>query len=370
MEFGLSQEQLLIQDSFRGTLARLVTLDSIRDVSNGPQSMDKDLWTELVELGMPGLLIAEENGGIGLTLFDAAIVAIELGRSMAPVPFAATAVMAPLALKLAGSNAQRKEWLPKIAAGETIIGTAFNGARRGACVMAGNNRLKGRAAFSLDAEEADVLIIADAEENLYLVSADAAGLEYTHMPTIDGTRALTEILLEDVEAEPLGEGSKNHTAEIINAGRIVLAAESFGASEEMLHRAVNYSKERRQFDRVIGSFQAVKHLCAEMAAELQPCQALIWYAAYAFDSLPEEALLSGLLAKSHMDEVGRFVARTATEVHGGMGYTDLMGLHFWFKRIGFNRAQLGTPEKLRALAAELQGLGSTTAKSPQTAAAR
>ncbi|WP_288905378.1 acyl-CoA dehydrogenase family protein [uncultured Sneathiella sp.] len=96
----------------------------------------------------------------------------------------------------------------------------------------------------------------------------------------------------------------------------------------------------------------------------------MWYAAYAFDCLPEEAQLSGLLAKSHMDEIGRFVARTATEVHGGMGYTDLMGLHFWFKRIGFDRAQLGTPEKLRALAADLQGLTNTSAIPRQTAAAR
>ncbi len=374
MEFGLSQEQLLIQDSFRGTLERLVSLDTIRAVSNSSHSMDKDLWTELVELGMPGLLISEEDVGTGLTLFDAAIVAMELGRNMAPVPFVATAVMAPLALKLAGSDAQREKWLPRIAAGEVIIGMvlsdAIHGAKRGAGVTANNNKLSGQASFALDAAEADALIIADAEENLYLVSADAEGLECNHLPSIDGTRPLSDIILKDVEADPLGNGSKDGIAKIVNAGRIILAAESFGASEEMLHRAVDYAKERRQCDRVSGSFQAVKHLCAEMAAELQPCQALIWYAAYAFDSLPEEAELSGLLAKSHMDEIGRFVARTATEVHGGMGYTDLMGLHFWFKRIGFNRAQLGSPEKLRNLAAALQGLSGAADTLLQTAAAR
>ncbi|MBO0332016.1 acyl-CoA/acyl-ACP dehydrogenase [Sneathiella sp. CAU 1612] len=374
MEFGLSQEQLLIQDSFRGTLERLVTLDSIRTISNDSQAMDNDLWKHLVELGLPGLLVEEEDGGTGLSLFDAAVVAIELGRSMAPVPFVATAVMAPLALKLAGSTAQRKAWLPEIASGKTIVGMALadsvTGAGRGTAVTAANNRLKGRAPFTLDAAEADVLIMSDAENNLYLVRADASGLERVQTPTIDGTRPLCEIMLEDVAAEPLEGNGKDHLAEIINAGRIILAAESFGASEEMLRRAVDYAKERRQFDRVIGSFQAVKHLCAEMAAELQPCQSLIWYAAYAFDRLPEEAQLSGLLAKSHMDEIGRFVARTATEVHGGMGYTDLMGLHFWFKRIGFNRAQLGTPEKLRALAADLQGLTNTSAIPRQTAAAR
>ncbi len=97
-------------------------------------------------------------------------------------------------------------------------------------------------------------------------------------------------------------------------------------------------------------------MCAEMAAKIQPCQALIWHAGYAFDNAPRTAELGSFLAKSHMDDVGRFVARTATEVHGGMGFTDLMGVHYWFKRIGFNRAFLGGPAKLREQAAKLQGL--------------
>ena len=115
-------------------------------------------------------------------------------------------------------------------------------------------------------------------------------------------------------------------------------------------------KERRQFGRVIGSFQAVKHLCAEMAAELEPCRSLVWYAAYAFDAAPLEASLTAAHAKALSSEVGRFIARTATEVHGGMGITDLLGLHFWFKRIGLNRQLLGGPERVREIAAGLQGL--------------
>ncbi|MCY1359267.1 pimeloyl-CoA dehydrogenase, small subunit [compost metagenome] len=107
---------------------------------------------------------------------------------------------------------------------------------------------------------------------------------------------------------------------------------------------------------MIGSFQAVKHLCAEMAAALEPGRALVWYAAHAFDALPEEAALLAAHAKSHLSETGTFVARTATEVHGGMGITDLLGLHYWFKRIGFNRQLLGGPERVRHLAAEMQGL--------------
>ena len=124
----------------------------------------------------------------------------------------------------------------------------------------------------------------------------------------------------------------------------------------MLERAVAYAKERQQFGRVIGSFQAVKHLCAEMAAELEPARSLVWYAAYAFDHAPEDASVAAAHAKAHLSEIGRFVARTATEVHGGIGFTDALGLHYAFKRIGLNRQLLGGPERVRALAAEMQGL--------------
>jgi alkylation response protein AidB-like acyl-CoA dehydrogenase len=109
----------------------------------------------------------------------------------------------------------------------------------------------------------------------------------------------------------------------------------------MLDKAVAYAKERRQFDRVIGSFQAVKHMCAEMAAELEPCRSLVWYAAYAFDAAQADASLMAAHAKALTSEVGRFVARTSTEVHGGMGITDLLGLHFWFKRLGRTGACAG-----------------------------
>jgi alkylation response protein AidB-like acyl-CoA dehydrogenase len=119
---------------------------------------------------------------------------------------------------------------------------------------------------------------------------------------------------------------------------------------------VAYAKERKQFGRVIGSFQAVKHMCAEMAAGLEPCRSLVWYAAHAQDHVPQESRMMACHAKAHLAEVGQFVAKTATEVHGGMGFTDLVGLHFWFKRIGANRQLLGSPELVRAEAARVQGL--------------
>lgn len=359
MFFGLSEEQLLIQESFRGQLSKSVDLDLLRKHARSGKGTDAAIWDELVSLGLPGLLTSEEYGGSGLDLIEAAIVAIELGRSMAPVPYVGTAIMAPLALALAAGPDQQQEWLPRLAAGEVTIGVALAevaaGARRNATVLSINNRLNGKAPFTLDGATAVAFIVADAAGRLYLVRSDASGLTRDIQTSIDITRPLCELQLENVAAEPLPNATPEIVERILNAGRVILAAESFGACEEMLRRAVDYSRERRQFGRVIGSFQAIKHLCAEMAAELQPCQSLVWYSAYAADHLPDEAALSALLTKSHMDEVGRFVSRSAIEVHGGMGYTDLMGLHYWFKRIGFNRAQLGSPETLRMRAAKLQG---------------
>jgi len=354
----------MIQDSFRGLLDRNVTLESIRRISTGNEPFDAALWQELVGLGMTALLIPEQYGGAALGLIEAVVVAEELGKRAAPVPYAGTAVVAPLAIMLMADETQKSEWLPKLADGTVRIGIALSelasGARRGSGLIAENGSLTGTASFVVDAADVDAFIVADSQQGFHLVSADSIGLEITHFSTIDGTRPIAELKFQNVQASGLRQTTPDKIDRVLSAGRIVLAAESFGAGEEMLRQAVAYAKERKQFDRAIGSFQAVKHMCAEMAAELQPCQALILYAAYAFGANADDtddAVLSALLAKSQMDDVGRFVARTATEVHGGMGYTDLMGLHFWFKRIGFNRATWGAPEKLRADAARLQGLG-------------
>ncbi|MDZ7685234.1 MAG: acyl-CoA dehydrogenase family protein [Gammaproteobacteria bacterium] len=145
----------------------------------------------------------------------------------------------------------------------------------------------------------------------------------------------------------------------LDIGRLVLAADTLGASQYMIDAAIEYSKQREQFNRPIGSFQAVKHMCAEMTAALEPCRSLVWYAGHALDHVPEEARVTVCQAKAHLADVGKFVAKTATEVHGGMGFTDLLGLHYWFKRIGYNRQMLGAPEIVREEAAAEQGLVST-----------
>jgi alkylation response protein AidB-like acyl-CoA dehydrogenase len=355
MRFALSEDQTLLQDSVGRTLADLSPLDRVRKFADGNEAAAPDIWAGLAELGLPGLLVAEEHGGLGLGLIEAALAAEALGRVVAPTPFLGSAVLAPLALQLAGSAEQQARWLPKLAAGQAIAGVAISepiaGAREDAGVTARDGRLTGKALFALDAPGADLLIVADRAGGLHLaLSAETA----EPMSSIDATRRLTELTFKDTAAEPLA--SNQALARLRDAAWVMLAADTLGAAQAMLDKAVAYAKERKQFGRTIGSFQAVKHLCAEMAAELEPARALVWYAAYAFDHAPDEAPLMAAHAKAHLSEIGRFVARTATEVHGGIGMTDLLGLHYWFKRIGQNRQLLGGPERVREAAARLQGL--------------
>ena len=188
--------------------------------------------------------------------------------------------------------------------------------------------------------------------------AAAPGLEVQPLATLDATRSLAELRFRGVEpAERLGPagGAAAALAHAIDVARVLLAADLLGCCDRALELAVAYAMQRSQFERPIASFQAVKHLCAEMAAAIEPARALVWYAAHAFDSLPEEAALDAALAKAHLAEVATFVVRTATEVHGGIGFTDACDLHFWFKRAALGRQLLGGPARLRARAAELQG---------------
>jgi alkylation response protein AidB-like acyl-CoA dehydrogenase len=357
MRFALSDDQKMLQDSVARMLAEASPLDRVRRFAADPADAADDVWRAAADLGLTGLMVPEAYGGLGLGLVEAALASEALGAAVAPVAFLGVA-LAPLALMRGGSEAQRAEWLPKLAAGKVMAAVAISepiaGARDGAGLTAKGGKLSGKAMFAPGGLSAGLIVAADATGGLHLVRGDAPGLTRAPMPTIDDTRRLAELGFADTPAEPLN--ANDGLAALRDAAWVLLAADTLGASQAMLDKAVAYAKERRQFGRVIGSFQAVKHLCAEMAAELEPARALVWYAAYAFDHAPDEASLMAAHAKAHLAEIGRFIARTSTEVHGGIGITDLLGLHYWFKRIGLNRQLLGGPEKVREFAARAQGL--------------
>ena len=361
MFFGLSEEQEQFQDYVKKFLADNVSVDEIRKIAQGEdEDLRKEIYSGLINLGINALLVPEEHGGLGAGLLSAVAVAQGLGSGVGPIPFAGSYVMAPIALNLAGSAEQKQKYLPKIVSNEIKFGVGLSeyvAAREDAGIDLIKGKANGKALFVIDGEEADYFILANKGGVIFLVDAKDSGLEINKLTSVDKTRSYLELNLKDVAAEILPESENNPelAKKVVDAGRIIFAADSLGASENMIEQAVSYAKERKQFNRVIGSFQAVKHMCAEMAADLEPCYAMLWQAAHSFDNSPEEARLQACQAKSHISEVAKMISKKATEVHGGMGFTDLLGLHYWFKRIGLNRQLLGGPELVREEAAEIQG---------------
>lgn len=245
MEFGLSKEQELLQDSVGRLLDRIASLERVKRFVSGNEARAADVWAGLCDLGIPGMLIDEHLGGIGLGLLDAALVAETLGSRVAPAPFIATLAMVPIAIAQEGSEAQRSRWLPALAQGSIVAGAAVTeavGSRHGARVHSARSRLDGRALFVLDFE-ADVYLVADQRRALYLVEAGAAGLKRQALTTIDKTRRVGELVFDNVVGDLLpGSSDPEVCARVIDAGRIMLVADTLGAAQVMLTRAVEYSK--------------------------------------------------------------------------------------------------------------------------------
>ena len=359
MYFGLSEEQKSLEENINRFLADNASLDTIKAIANGEEDKAQPVHQGILDLGLSGLVIPEAYGGLELNMLFATVVAAALGSGTAPVPYAGSYVMAPLAINLAGSDDQKNQWLPKIAGGECVIGVGLSeyvGAREDAGIEFSNGKLSGRSLFLIDGKNADAYLLANKSGELFVIEASTPGIEVIELTTVDKTRTSIELILKNVDADLLsGSDDKSIIEKVLDAGRIMLAADTVGAAQVMLDKSVAYSLERKQFGRLIGSFQAVKHMCAEMAAELEPCHSMIWHAAHCFDNVPEEARLMACQTKSHISEVGQQISKTATEVHGGMGFTDELGLHYWFKRIGLNRQLLGSPELIREEAGRLQG---------------
>ena len=359
MYFGLSEEQQSLEDNIKKYLEDNASLDTIKEVAGGDSAKAENIHKGLVELGISGLMVPEQYGGLELDMLFASVVSGALGTGTAPVPYAGAYVMAPMALSLGGSESQKETWLPKIAGGEAVVGIGISeyvGAREDAAITFSNKSISGRCLFVIDAKNADAYILANKAGELYLVDAKAKGISVTELVTVDKTRPSIELNLKNVEAEllPGSENNQEVINKVLDAGRLMLSADSVGASQVMLDKAVAYSLERKQFGRVIGSFQAVKHMCAEMAAELEPCHSMIWHAAHCYDHDPSQARVLACHTKAHVSEVAKQISKTSTEVHGGMGFTDELGLHYWFKRIGLNRQLLGSPELVREEAAKIQ----------------
>ena len=349
MEFGLSDAQLLLRDSIRGLLDQRSSVERVREIMDTDAAHDPDLLGALGEQGVTGLLVDERWGGVGLGLLDAAVAAQEMGRAVTPLCFDASFVLAPLLVEAAASDEERERWLPGIAGGETIVapllGAAFD-----------RGRLQAHDLFVPAAHVADALLV-QAGEQAWLIPRDTDGLDIRTLFNVDETRRFAEVTLDhepDEDWRLAGSLDAPELDRAVQAARIALAADAVGACYRAIEIAVEYAQQREQFGRIIASFQAVKHLCAEMIADVDPIQSLVWQAAWAWDQRDADAAWLAPLLKAHASEIGTRTVTTATQVFGGMGFTWECDMHLYYKRVGYDRQMLGGPVEMRALAAERQ----------------
>jgi alkylation response protein AidB-like acyl-CoA dehydrogenase len=314
-------------------------------------------WRELQTMGLPAILVPEAQGGLGLGVLDAAVAAEALGWGCVPGGYASVAVMAPLLVRGCASATQQTSWLAAMARGEMRIAVALDTSDAAPPLSLARGRLTGRASGALDGDGATHFLVMPGNGHPVLVDAAARGVKAQVRPSLDRTRSLCDIDFDDAAADVLdtARDAPAVAQRALRAGRIVLAADALGAAQRMLDSAVAWAGERVQFGRVVGSFQGLKHTLAEAVTMLEPCRALVWQAAHAHDQDASDAALLACHAKAHVGDVTREVARMSTEAHGGMGFTELLGLHFWFKRCAYDRQVLGTPARCRDEAAHLQG---------------
>jgi alkylation response protein AidB-like acyl-CoA dehydrogenase len=357
VNFDTSEEQELLQQTVRQYVENECPPTQVRAVFDGDSGNDPSLWKGLMEMGIGGLYVPEVHGGAGLELIDVALVAETLGYGGVPGPFLGHA-LATVALALGGSDEQQARWLPRLASGDALgtvaLGEAAGVWRPEQWTLAGDTALSGEKHFVPNAGIADVLVVGTAGGGLALVERQAGGVAIEPYDGVDRARRMDSVRFDGAAAEPLAEGA-SAAERLVDAGLVVLAADAFGAASRLIDMSVEYAQTREQFGVTIGHFQALKHQLANMAVDIEPSRGLWWYAAHAFDHVPEDAARTAALAKAHITERAMQIARDAVEAHGGIGFTWECDVQIWFKRVMLDRAWLGTPSVHRERVAQLSG---------------
>lgn len=351
MNLDLNDEQIMLRDSLRKMLADQSSIKVVREMENDPVGYPASLWKSLAEMGITGLNLAEEYGGSGLGCVDLAVTFEELGRALCPAPVLETAVISAGVIAMAGSDAQKKEWLPRIAAGEAVLTPAFlelggsfksSGIRLKAELGADGYRLNGKKYFVSFAAAADRLLTlvrsgpGDEGIDILLVDPKAKGVTLTK----EDTHALDARYLVSFDnvVVPLsdrigaaGSGWKTWCG----VGFEMMVAQSawfVGCAAHDLELATTYAKERVQFDRPIGSFQAIAHQLADSATGIAGSRYLTWKAAWAKDSRRGDFPRLAATAFLRAAEAGRFATRTGQQIFGGIGFTNDLDVQLFFRR--------------------------------------
>ncbi len=356
MDFGLSEEQEMLQDTVRSFLENECPPPRLREIFDRGDGHEPDLWKGLVEMGLAGLVIDETYGGAGLELLDLALAQEVIGEGGLPGPFM-THSLAGLAISICGSDAQKQRWLPGLAEGQVATLALCEGAEGWSPeawqLTASKGVVSGAKTYVPHAAVAERFVVGLAGGALGVVEADAAGVTLTDQGGLDRSRPVARVEFDQAPVEVLEGG--DDVARVLDAGLCLLAADAFGAATKLIDITVEYAQTREQFGRKISEFQAVKHQLARLGLDIEPTRSLYWYAAHAFDHIEDDAARAAALCKSHVTDRAVAAGRMCVELHGGLGFTWECDVQIWLKRALFDRAFLGTPESLRARCADLAG---------------
>jgi alkylation response protein AidB-like acyl-CoA dehydrogenase len=371
INFELTQEQLELERTARRFFEQYAPVSETRALMSDETGFDRGVWQRLgAQLGLLGVHLPERWGGAGYGYTELGIVLQELGRVLYSGPFLSSAVMAGEAILASGDEGAAAEFLPGVVSGEEIGALAVAespGVFRESDVQVravkgdGGWTLRGRKPLVLDGEVATFLVVAarsDVGVSLFVVDAGAPGLVWRTLPALDQTRHLAALDLESTPARIIGEEGKAWSAldSVFDRASVALACEALGAAERSLDVAVEYAKVRTQFNRPIGSFQAVKHKFADMLVALELARSAVAYSTRAIDAASDDVRSAASIALSQCAEACLFITGESIQIHGGIGFTWEHDAHLYFKRARADGALLGTVEQHRERLLESLGI--------------
>jgi alkylation response protein AidB-like acyl-CoA dehydrogenase len=375
MDFALSDEQTMLRDTARRFLEEKAPSSLVRTVMETEAGYDRALWEEIARQGWQAVTIPEAFGGAGFSFVEQALLMEEMGRTLFPSPYLSSVVLGAELVLGAGTEEQKAELLPGVASGEVLLSVAHlepgSSWDPGGIAMAARSDgadliLDGTKTCVLDGHSADLLLVAartgpHEDVSLVMVPADAPGIARRRLETMDMTRPQAEVTFDGVRVPAsaiLGEpgAGRGPLAATLTRAVVALAYEQVGGAQRCLDMAVDHAKTRVQFGRPIGSFQAVKHRCADMLVRVESARSAAYYAGWAVASGDEELPIVAPLVKSYCSEAYFFCAAENIQVHGGIGFTWEHDAHLYFKRAKTDELLFGSPAEHRGVLAERLGL--------------
>ncbi len=375
MLFEFSDEHEELRRTVRDFLEKESDEKSVRELMASERGYDPTTWSRMAEkLELVGLIVSEQHGGAGFGMVELAIVAEEMGRVLFCAPYLSSAVLATSALELAADEAARNEILPKLASGESIGTLAFSESANpwdlSAIAMTAEPdgetfKLSGEKNYVLDGHVANEILVAarvDGALGLFRVADNAAGLTREALPPLDPTRKLATLRFANTPAARIASGDVSEALEHALIRTIVaLTAEQLGGTHRILEVATDYAKTRLQFGRPIGSYQAIKHQCADMLVQVEFARSAVYNAAFADEEDLEATAAAARMAKSYCSEAYLHAACQNIQIHGGMGFTWEHSAHLYYKRAKASELLFGSPSSHREKMAAALGFGMPTA---------